>query len=63
MSSPHLDVRIDTHFNYETMTYDVTRYIMRDGEVVGRLENDGPIKLAPSQYRIEEIENDSDSYN
>lgn len=58
MSSPHLDVRTDTHFNYETMTYDVTRYIMRDGEAVGTLKPDGHIELAPSQYTIEEADED-----
>ena len=58
MSSPHLDVRTDGHFDYKTMTYVITRHIMRDGEVVGLLKNDGSIKLEPSEYRIEKVEED-----
>lgn len=59
MSSPHLDVRTDTHFDYKTLTYTSTKYIMRDGEAVGTLKPDGHIELAPSQYRIEEMSEDA----
>ena len=55
MSSPSLDVRTDGYFDYKTMTYVITRHIMRDGEVVGTLKPDGHIELASSQYTIEEV--------
>lgn len=55
MSNPDLDIMTTTHFDYATMTYVITRYIMRDGEVVGTLKPDGRIELVSSQYTIEEV--------
>ena len=59
MSSPKLDIMTTTHFDYTTMTYVITRHIMRDGKVVGTLKPDGRIELASSQYTIEEGEEDN----
>lgn len=58
MSSPKLDIMTTTHFDYATMTYVITRHIMRDGEVVGTLKPGGHIELVSSQYTIEEIKED-----
>lgn len=58
MSSPHLDVRITKFFDYRKNQYVYIKHIMRDGEVVGLLKNDGSIKLESSQYTIEEVSED-----
>ena len=55
MSSPHLDVRITKFFDYRTNQYVYIKHLMRDGEVVGLLKNDGSIELESSQYSIEEV--------
>ena len=58
MSSPDLYIMTTTHFDYTTMTYVITRLVMRDGKVIGTLEPDGHIELASDQYSIEEAEDD-----
>lgn len=58
MSSPHLEVRITKFFDYRTNQYVYIKHLMRDGEVVGLLKNDGSIKLEPSEYKIEEVKED-----
>lgn len=58
MSSPHLDVRITKFFDYRKNQYVYIRHLMRNGGVVGLLNNDGSIKLEPSEYKIEEVEED-----
>lgn len=58
MSSPHLDVRITKFFDYRKNQYVYIKHLMRDGKVVGQLINDGSIKLASSEYKIEEVEKD-----
>lgn len=58
MSSPHLEVRITKFFDYRKNQYVYIKHLMRDGEVVGLLKNDGSIKLEPSEYKIEEVEED-----
>ena len=56
MSSPHLEVRITKFFDYRKNQYVYIKHLMRDGEVVGLLKNDGSIKLEPSEYKIEKVE-------
>lgn len=56
MSSPHLEVRITKFFDYRKNQYVYIKHLMRDGEVVGLVKNDGSIKLEPSEYKIEEVE-------
>ena len=58
MNSPDSDVITASYFDYATMTHIITKYIMRDGKVVGTLKPDGRIELASSQYTIEEVEGD-----
>ena len=58
MSSPHLDVRITKFFDVKKNQYVYIKHLMRDGEVVGLLKNDGSIELVPSEYKIEEVEED-----
>lgn len=55
MSSPHLDVRVTKFFDYRKNQYVYIKHLIRDGEVVGLLKNDGSIKLEASQYTIEEV--------
>lgn len=56
MSSPTLDVRVTKFFDYRTMQYVYIKHLMRDGEIVGLVKNDGSIELVSSQYTIEEVE-------
>ena len=58
MSSPRLDVRITKFFDVKKNQYVYIKHLMRDGEVVGLLKNDGSIELVSSQYTIEEVEED-----
>lgn len=58
MSSPRLDVRISKFFDYRKNQYVYIKHLMRDGEVVGLLNNDGSIKLEQSEYKIEEVKED-----
>ena len=58
MSSPALNVRVTKFFDYRKNQYVYIKHLMRDGEVIGQLKNDGTIKLEPSQYKIEEVEKD-----
>lgn len=58
MSSPHLEVRITKFFDYRTNQYVYIKHLMRDGEVVGLLKNDGSIELVTSEYKIEGVEED-----
>lgn len=58
MSSPHLEVRITKFFDYRKNQYVYIKHLMRDGEVVGLLKNDGSIKLEPGEYKIEEVKED-----
>lgn len=55
MSSPHLEIRITKFFDYRKNQYVYIKHLMRDGEVVGLLKNDGSIELESSQYFIEEV--------
>lgn len=55
MSSPTLDVRVTKFFDYRKNQYVYIKHLMRDGEVVGLLKNDGSIELESSQYSIEEV--------
>ena len=58
MSSQTLDVRVTKFFDYRTNQYVYIKHLMRDGEIVGLLKNDGSIRLEPSEYRIEKVEED-----
>ena len=58
MNNPDSDIITVSRFDYATMTHIITRYIMRDGKVVGTLKPDGRIELASSQYTIEEVTED-----
>lgn len=55
MSSPHLDIRITKFFDYRKNHFVYVQHLIRDGEVVGLLKNDGSIELESSQYSIEEV--------
>lgn len=55
MSSPTLDVRVTKFFDYRKNQYVYIKHLMRDGEVVGLLKNDGSIELESSEYKIEEV--------
>lgn len=55
MSSPTLDVRVTKFFDYRKNQYVYIKHLMRDGEIVGLLKNDGSIELESSEYKIEEV--------
>lgn len=59
MSSPTLDVRVTKFFDYRKNQYVYIKHLMRDGEIVGLLKNDGSIELDSSQYSMEEVSEDA----